>query len=101
MKYLALAVIITPLLFALGVIVGKAIKHGGSTADRPDEFVPTRLCCGQRHFGLVCPDGKVMCCMCFNRFEKSELFVDEQGLRVDVCVPCGTIDAQQQQQQQQ
>jgi hypothetical protein len=51
--------------------------------------VPVRLCCGQRHHGPVCPDGKVMCCLCFNRVEQSGLAL-EGGSRVDVCIPCRT-----------
>lgn len=38
-----------------------------------DPQPPVRLCCGQRHFGPVCPDGKVMCCLCFQRFDRKDL----------------------------
>lgn len=49
--------------------------------------IPVRLCCGERHLGAVCPDGQVMCCMCFERFPIEELAF-EGGAPVDVCVPC-------------
>lgn len=50
---------------------------------------PVRLCCGQRHWTVQCPDGKVMCQLCFGRFEISELYVDpEDGRPVDVCIDC-------------
>lgn len=49
---------------------------------------PVRLCCGQRHFGVVCPDGKVMCCLCFHRFAQHDLNVTEDGTPEDVCKPC-------------
>ena len=32
-----------------------------------------RLCCGQRHSGTVCPDGMVMCCICFERVSQQQL----------------------------
>lgn len=49
---------------------------------------PVRLCCNQRHAGPVCPDGKVMCCLCFNRFDPSDLSLLPDGRREDVCVAC-------------
>jgi hypothetical protein len=49
---------------------------------------PVRACCAQRHYGPVCPDGLVMCCLCFQRFEVSELSVEEDGATVDVCREC-------------
>ena len=48
---------------------------------------PVRLCCGQRHYGPVCPDGKVMCCLCFTRVSQDNL-ATEDGQKVDVCIPC-------------
>lgn len=48
---------------------------------------PVRLCCGQRHWTAACPDGKVMCGLCFFRFSEDELFEDEEG-RWDVCIGC-------------
>lgn len=47
-----------------------------------------RLCCGQEHSGVVCPDGKVMCCLCFLRFEIAELNVGDDGRKEDVCRKC-------------
>jgi hypothetical protein len=44
---------------------------------------PIRLCCGERHWGVVCLDGKVMCCMCFERVEQKDLYGDQ-----DVCIWC-------------
>jgi hypothetical protein len=32
-----------------------------------------RLCCGQPHDDVVCPDGLVMCCVCFDRVTIDEL----------------------------
>lgn len=49
---------------------------------------PVRPCCGQRHWHVVCPDGKVMCCLCFRRFGPDQLHVDEHGDRWDVCAGC-------------
>lgn len=49
---------------------------------------PVRLCCGQRHWGVGCPDGLVMCCLCYHRFPLAELFLDQDGDRWDMCVPC-------------
>lgn len=52
------------------------------------EQIPTRLCCGQRHWGATCPDGKTMCCLCFGRFALEELMEDESGRKWDVCREC-------------
>lgn len=61
-------------------------------SDEPEALqldqAPVRLCCGQRHFGVVCPDGKVMCCLCFHRFAQEDLNVREDGEKEDVCKPC-------------
>lgn len=46
-----------------------------------------RLCCGQRHYGVVCPDGLVMCCICYRRVPQRDL-ASEDGQRVDVCSVC-------------
>lgn len=48
---------------------------------------PVRLCCGERHSGPMCPDGKVMCCLCFDRFEVEDLSVVE-GVIENVCKEC-------------
>lgn len=55
-------------------------------AHAPDE-PPVRLCCGKRHFGPMCPDGMVMCCLCFGRFAVDQLNVVD-GQREDVCKQC-------------
>lgn len=49
---------------------------------------PVRLCCGQRHFGPVCPDGLVMCCLCFARVEQDALHITSDGSKEDVCAAC-------------
>lgn len=49
---------------------------------------PVRLCCSQRHWDAVCPDGRVMCQLCFERVTQDELWVDEHGDKWDVCVAC-------------
>ena len=53
--------------------------------------VPVRLCCGEEHYGAVCPDGKVMCQLCFERFDVDDLNVvsiDFEGQHEDVCKSC-------------
>ena len=49
---------------------------------------PVRLCCMQRHYGPMCPDGKVMCCLCFDRFPVWALNTGRSGYIDDVCVWC-------------
>jgi hypothetical protein len=46
-----------------------------------------RICCGEEHMGVQCPDGLVMCCLCFERFPVSELH-EIRGGRGDVCKGC-------------
>lgn len=48
---------------------------------------PIRLCCFERHFGPVCPDGTVMCCLCFGKYEQDQLAMDG-GVKIDVCKDC-------------
>lgn len=48
---------------------------------------PVRLCCFQRHYGAQCPDGRVMCCVCFNSFVVADL-ATENGVPLDVCKAC-------------
>ena len=48
-----------------------------------------RLCCNQRHWGPVCPDGMVMCCVCYGRYEPGDLYVDATGTTWDMCAGCG------------
>lgn len=48
---------------------------------------PVRLCCGKRHFGVVCPDGSVQCCVCLERFALDELSQVEDDF-VNVCIAC-------------
>lgn len=55
---------------------------------------PVRLCCMNRHYGPQCPDGLVMCCLCFERWHVEQLAVDEHWTRVDVCGACAAKDAE-------
>jgi hypothetical protein len=52
------------------------------------DHTPLRLCCGERHYGPMCPDGLIMCCICFYRVSLGELSEDETGAPIDVCKPC-------------
>jgi len=52
--------------------------------------MPVRICCGQDHDGPVCPDGLVMCCLCFSRFEPEYLWTDSENQKWDICRGCGT-----------
>lgn len=56
---------------------------------------PVRLCCGERHWGCECPDGKVMCCICFGRFDLDELNALSNGKKEDVCKQCADKEADQ------
>lgn len=49
---------------------------------------PVRPCCGQRHWGPQCPDGLVMCCICFERVTLDELHQTCTGELEDVCLRC-------------
>lgn len=53
---------------------------------------PVRLCCGKRHLGPVCPDGKVMCCLCFSRVDQDQLNVAANGQKEDVCKKCDELE---------
>lgn len=61
-------------------------------------FDPIKLCCGRprsEHVGPQCPDGKVMCCHCFEKFDVAELFTYPGDDRPsDVCKTCGIYDIQ-------
>lgn len=50
---------------------------------------PIRNCCLQRHYGVVCPDGLVLCQLCYERFDQAELYVDPEGCKWDMCRRCG------------
>lgn len=52
-----------------------------------EEIGPIRACCGQRHMGARCPDGLVMCCVCFDRVPISRLS-SLDGRPQDVCLSC-------------
>lgn len=49
---------------------------------------PIRLCCGKAHSGAMCPDGLVMCVLCFKRVSVDKLNLNEEGRREDVCQKC-------------
>ena len=70
-----------------------AAKRHGLPLSRRSDNAPVRVCCGQRHFGALCPDGKVMCCLCFERFPVSELSETVDGDKQDVCVRCAAMEA--------
>jgi len=69
-----------------------------SETDRDVEYdAPVRICCYKRHRGPICPDGLVMCCICFNRVAKEQLALLEEGdgsttesapIYVDMCKTC-------------
>lgn len=52
------------------------------------EEPPVRVCCSQRHGSVACPDGLVVCCLCFQRFSMSELATTHDGRKTDVCLSC-------------
>jgi hypothetical protein len=49
---------------------------------------PVRLCCGQRHWTVECPDGLVQCCICFARVPEEQLHVLPDGKKENVCLRC-------------
>jgi len=53
---------------------------------------PVRLCCGQRHWGVGCPDGLVMCCLCYHRFPITALHRDAEGTLWDACQGCAEYE---------
>jgi len=60
-----------------------------------EQYGPVRICCGQRHWGVACPDGLVMCCVCFSRFPVDRLAVDpSDGKHWDVCQQCAADEQQ-------
>lgn len=52
---------------------------------------PVRPCCMKRHFGPICPDGLVMCCLCFDRYPVSQLSREGDDI-VDVCIGCADAE---------
>lgn len=65
-----------------------------SGPDRLTTLAPVRLCCGERHYGVQCPDGKVMCCLCFERFSVEDLSETVDGDKQDVCLRCDEMERQ-------
>lgn len=52
------------------------------------------MCCGERHVGALCPDGSVMCCLCFNKYPLSAMS-EVDGVKTDVCPNCALQEALQ------
>lgn len=69
---------------------GQGPMGEGAAVNEP----PVRLCCFQRHSGPICPDGLVMCQLCYGRFEIQDLHMTEDGTPEDVCKPCAEADAE-------
>lgn len=67
---------------------GPERKAVGDAARRAKGEGPVRLCCGQRHYGVTCPDGLVMCCICFDRVSADRLNATEDGTLEDACRSC-------------
>lgn len=63
-----------------------------STPEQPNtgRASPVRACCGQRHWTTECPDGLVMCCLCFRRVQVADLNV-VGGHPENVCRPCAAV----------
>jgi hypothetical protein len=53
------------------------------------EEIPVRLCCMKRHWGVECPDGTFMCCLCFVKVSAADAFKDKEGTKWDMCQECG------------
>lgn len=54
---------------------------------------PVRLCGGQRHSGVVCPDGKVMCALCSHKFKPEDLSTRGDGGMENVCKGCARMES--------
>ncbi len=78
----------------------KTEPSGGGTSARLVGSVPVRLCCGERHWGAVCPDGNVMCCICFERVSQDDLRTLPNGKKEDVCKACDEMEKQHAQTEQ-
>lgn len=53
-----------------------------------DELMP---CCNEpesAHIGVVCPDGRVQCCVCCACVGADQLAGDDDGSLVNVCLSC-------------
>lgn len=59
---------------------------------------PIRVCCGQRHCGPQCPDGKVVCCICFERVTMAQLNRTSDGQVEDVCQQCAIYESEREHQ---
>ena len=56
--------------------------------NEPPNPGPIRLCCGQRHWTVACPDGLVLCGLCFCRKPVEEMNILPDGRRENVCKLC-------------
>ncbi|CAB4162772.1 hypothetical protein UFOVP783_116 [uncultured Caudovirales phage] len=54
---------------------------------------PVRLCCGERHLGPVCPDGKAMCALCHHKFAPEDLNTSADGDTENVCKGCARMES--------
>lgn len=76
-----------------------ALETGATHMDwdvRVPVLDPVLLCCGQHaslHEGAICPDGLVMCCLCFERFPIAQLNITPNGKVEDVCENCALMEA--------
>jgi hypothetical protein len=59
------------------------------TSEKP----PTRICCGEPHYGPMCPDGLTMCCLCFERFAVPDLYIGADGYVWDYCRVCASRES--------
>lgn len=62
--------------------------YGARRGRNDPSQAPVRPCCGQRHWTIACPDGRVMCDLCYDRFELAGLYVDAAGTRWNICITC-------------
>jgi len=61
---------------------------------RPEMQMPKRVirvCCGKIHETPVCPDGLVMCQLCFERVKRDKLHA-ENGVVFNICKKCEKMD---------
>ncbi len=64
-------------------------KGSSSTVRMP----PVRLCCMERHWGVLCADKTFMCALCFDKFPAHDAWRNEDNIAFDCCVPCKVAEA--------
>ena len=77
---------------ALGDLLLECVREerkmeGVGEMDKVD-LGPIRLCCGQRHWTVACPDGLVLCGLCLHRKPIEEMNVLPTGQRENACKLC-------------